>query len=186
MERRKVGTDYITTRIRGNPDVSHRYFRSWLPPAVFPPGATTMVYPPVKISKTPTIKNPPLVGVAEGNGDFNNLHLAAIVLGVPWVLKRILPVVSYGGFKTYIFLVVVLGVPLIVGYWTAMSIYGKRKNEKVAIPAVNIEEFITTDDPELKAKYHDKEKIPMQVFYDAYFDGKYEFNGGFPFVNVAP
>lgn len=140
-----------------------------------------MVYPPVKISKTPTIKNPPLVGVAEGNGDFNNLHLAAIVLGVPWLLKRVLPIVSYGGFKTYIFLVAILGVPLTIGYWTVMSIYGKRKNEKVAIPAVNIEEFIITDDPELKTKYHDKEKIPMQIFYDAYFDGKYEFNGEFPF-----
>jgi hypothetical protein len=75
----------------------------------------------------------------------------------------------------------VLGVPLTIGYWIVMSIYGKRKNEKVAIPAVNIEEFIITDDPELKAKYHDKEKIPMQIFHDAYFDGKYEFNGEFPF-----
>lgn len=140
-----------------------------------------MVYPPVKISKTPTIKNPPLIGVAEGNGDFNNLHLAAIVLGVPWVLKRILPIVSHGGLKTYIFLVIILGAPLTVGYWTVMSIYGKRKNEKVAIPAVNIEEFITTDDPDLKTKYHDKQKIPMQIFHDAYFDGKYEFNGGLPF-----
>ena len=144
-----------------------------------------MVYPPVKISKTPTIKNPPLVGVAEGNGDFNNLHLAAIVLGVPWVLKRVLPIVSHGGFKTYIFLVVVFGVPLTIGYWIVMSIYGKRKNEKVAIPAVNIEEFITTDDTELKAKYHDKEKIPMQIFHDAYFDGKYEFNGEPLPANVA-
>lgn len=144
-------------------------------------GPTTMVYPPVKITKIPTIKNPPLVGVAEGNGEFNNLHLAAIVLGVPWVLKRILPVVSHGGLKTYIFLVVVFGVPLTLGYWTVMSIYGKRKNEKVAIPAVNIEEYITTDDPDLKTKYHDKEKIPMQIFHDAYFDGKYEFNGQSPF-----
>jgi cyclopropane fatty-acyl-phospholipid synthase-like methyltransferase len=118
-----------------------------------------------------------LVGLAEGNGQFSNTHLAAIVVGVPWIVKRILPVFCHGGFKTYIFLVVVLGVPLTVAYWTVMSIYGKRKNEKVALPSANIEQFITTEDSELKAKYHDKEKIPMQVFHDAYFDGKYDFNG---------
>jgi len=136
-----------------------------------------MAYPPVQLTKTPTIKNAPLVGLAEGNGQFSNTHLAAIVVGVPWIVKRILPVFCHGGFKTYLFLVVVLGVPLTVAYWTVMSIYGKRKNEKVALPRANIEQFITTEDSELKAKYHDKEKIPMQVFHDAYFDGKYDFNG---------
>ena len=64
-----------------------------------------------------------------------------------------------------------------MGYWTFMSIYGPRKNNKVSLPERNIEEYITIKDPELKAKYFGKEKIPMQVFYDAYFDDKIEVNG---------
>lgn len=60
-----------------------------------------------------------------------------------------------------------------------MSMYGPRKNEKVALPGKDIEEYITIHDPELKAKYHGKEKIPMQIMHDAYFDGKIDFNGAF-------
>ena len=131
----------------------------------------------VQVTTTPAIKNAPLIGLAEGNGYFSNAHLAALVLGVPWLVKRTLPVVSYGGTKTYIFLVVLLGVPVAVAYWTAMSIYGPRKNQKVQLPGRSIEEYITIKDPELKAKYFGKEKIPMQIFHDAFFDDKVDFNG---------
>lgn len=88
-----------------------------------------------------------------------------------------LPFVNRGGFKTYLFLVLLLGVPVTIAYWTLMSMYGPRKNEKVALPGKDIEEYITIHDPELKAKYHGKEKIPMQIMHDAYFDGKIDFNG---------
>ncbi|OCH85321.1 sphingolipid C9-methyltransferase [Obba rivulosa] len=131
----------------------------------------------VRVTNTPAIKNAPLTGLAEGNGYFSNRHLAALVLIVPWILKRILPVVNRGGFKTYIFMVLVTGLPITVAYWTAMSIYGPRKNQKVVLPGRSIEEYITIHDDELKAKYHGKEKIPMQIFHDAYFEGKIDFNG---------
>ena len=133
----------------------------------------------VTITNTPAIKNAPLIGLAEGNGSFNNLHLAGLVLGVPWIVKRMLPLVNRGGFKTYLFLLIVLGLPVTISYWTVMSMYGKRKNYKVQLPERNIEEYITIHDPELKAKYHGKEKIPMQVFHDAYFEGKIDVNGAF-------
>ncbi|TFK47388.1 cyclopropane fatty acid synthase domain-containing protein [Heliocybe sulcata] len=131
----------------------------------------------VKVTTTPAIKNPPLVALAEGNGSFSNLHLAGLVLGVPWLVKRMLPLVNRGGFKTYLFMVALLGIPITVAYWTVMSMYGPRKNEKVALPGKDIEEYITIKDPELRAQFKGKEKIPMQVFHDAYFDGKAEFNG---------
>jgi len=134
-----------------------------------------MTFTPVRRTETPAIKNAPHVGLAEGNGSFNNLHLAALVLGVPWVVKRFIPIVNRGGFKTYVFMVLLLGVPITVGYWTVMSMYGPRKNQKVSLPGKDIEEYITIKDPELKAKYHGKEKIPMQVFHDAYFEGKIDF-----------
>ncbi|KZP27684.1 cyclopropane fatty acid synthase domain-containing protein [Athelia psychrophila] len=131
----------------------------------------------VSVTNTPAIKNAPLIGLAEGNAYFSNYQLAAAVLVIPWLVKRVLPIVSRGGFKTYLFLVVVMGVPITVGYWTLMSMYGGRLNTKVQFPGKDIEEYITIKDLELKAKFHGKEKIPMQVFYDAYFDGKIEFNG---------
>ncbi|KAH9914180.1 sphingolipid C9-methyltransferase [Epithele typhae] len=131
----------------------------------------------VSVTNVPAIKNAPLIGLAEGNGYFSNAHLAALVLGVPWIVKRTLPVVSYGGFKTYVFLVLLLGLPITVSYWMLMSIYGPRKNQKVQLPGRSIEEYITIKDPELRAKYFGKEKIPMQIFHDAFFDDKIDFNG---------
>ena len=131
----------------------------------------------VRTTNTPAIKNAPIIGLAEGNGSFSNLHLALLVVVVPWLVKRVLPIVNRGGFKTYVFLLLLLGLPVTVAYWTVMSMYGKRKNEKVQLPERNLEEYITIHDPELKAKYHGKEKIPMQVFHDAYFEGKIDFNG---------
>jgi len=58
-----------------------------------------------------------------------------------------------------------------------MSIYGPRKNEKIILPGKPIEEYITIHDPELKARFHGRDKISMQVFHDAYFEGKIDFNG---------
>lgn len=136
-----------------------------------------MFFSPVRVTTTPAIKNAPLVGLVEGNGYFSNAHLAALVLGVPFILKRVTPIVNRGGLKTYIFLVVILGIPITVAYWTVASTYGKRKNQKVILPSQEIEEYITINDPELKALYHGKEKIPMQVFHDAYFEGKIDFKG---------
>ncbi|TFY54592.1 hypothetical protein EVJ58_g8773 [Rhodofomes roseus] len=136
-----------------------------------------MASPPVTTTDTPAIKNAPVVGLAEGNGSFSNVHLAALVLGVPWLVKRMLPIVNRGGFKTYLFLVLLLGVPVTFACRTLMSMYGPRKNTKVALPGKDIEQYITIKDVELRDKFHGKEKIPMQVFHDAYFDGKIEFNG---------
>lgn len=131
----------------------------------------------VRVTNTPAIKNAPLVGLAEGNGSFSNLQLAAAILFVPWLVKRILPIINRGGFKTYLFLVLLLAAPVAVGYWTLMSTYGRRKNTKVELPGKDIEEYITIKDSELRNKYNTKEKIPMQEFHDAYFDGKIEFKG---------
>jgi len=129
------------------------------------------------VTNLPAIKNAPLAGLAEGNGQFNNYHLAALVLTVPYLLKSFLPLVSRGGFKTYLFLLVLTGLPATVAYWTVMSLYGGRKNEKVRLPGKDLEEYVTVKDGELKKLYHGREKIPMQLFHDAYFDSKIDFNG---------
>ena len=135
-----------------------------------------MTKPPV-ITSVSAFKNAPPLGIVEGNGSFSNYALAAAVLGVPWLVKRILPLVNRGGFKTYLFLVAILGVPVTIAYWYLMSVYGPRKNERVAFPGKDIEEYITIREPSLKAKYNGKEKIPMQEFYDAYFEGQIDIKG---------
>ncbi len=92
-------------------------------------------------------------------------------------MKSVLPIVSRGGFKTYLFLLVVTGVPVTVAYWALVSMYGPRKNEKVVLPGKDIEEYIEIKDVELRRLYNGKQKIPMQLFHDAYFEGKIDFKG---------
>ena len=138
-----------------------------------------------RLTNVPNFKNAPLVGLAEGNGSFSNYVLASLVLGLPWLLKRVLPFINRGGFKTYLFLTALLGVPITMAYWTLMSMFGPRKNEKVLLPGKDIEEYINIKDPELRARYHGKEKIPMQTFHDAYFDSKIDFNGISLFVPLC-
>lgn len=133
--------------------------------------------PSVRVTSYPAIKNAPLVGLAEGNGTFNNLHFAALILVVPYIVKSFIPIIKSGGFKTYLFLLLLTGPPTAMGYWALMSVYGSRRNQKVVLPGKDIEEYITIKDPELKKVYKGKEKIPMQLFHDSYFDGKIDFNG---------
>lgn len=58
-----------------------------------------------------------------------------------------------------------------------MSLYGPRKNEKVILPGKPVEDYIEIKDLELKQHYGGSNKIPVQIFHDAYFDGKVDFKG---------
>jgi len=131
----------------------------------------------VKPTSYPAIANGPLISLAEGNGSFNNLHLAALIVVVPYFVKTWLPVIKYGGFKTYLCVALLTGVPITLAYWALMSNIGARKNQKVVLPGNDIESYITIKDPKLKELYNGKNKIPIQVFHDAYFDGKIDVNG---------
>lgn len=129
----------------------------------------------VRVTNFPAIKNAPFP--AEGNGSFDNYALAAAIIIVPYFVKKWIPIVNRGGFKTYLFVALITGMPTAIAYWAVMSHVGKRKNEKLQFPGKPIDEYITFIDPELKEKYGKGNKIPMQVAYDAYFDGKLTFNG---------
>lgn len=179
---KNTGAETAESRVRINSN-SSRDFLLFL--HQYPPRLVVVLRAmssPVRVSTSPAIKNAPLIGLAEGNGSFNNYVLAGLVLGVPYFVKKWLPIIRYGGFYTYWFLVLLLGVPVTVAYWTVMSTYGKRKNEKVQLPGKDIEEYISIKDTALKIHYGGKEKIPMQVFHDAYFDGKVDFKGAFYYI----
>lgn len=127
----------------------------------------------VRVTDYPAIKNAPLVGLAEGNGSFSNYHLAACIIVIPYILKAFFPILG----RSYLLYLVLTAFPVTLAYWTLNSMYAGRKNEKVKLPGNNIEEYITIKDVEMKQLYYGKNKIPMQIFHDAYFDGKIEFNG---------
>ncbi|OJA11852.1 hypothetical protein AZE42_08033 [Rhizopogon vesiculosus] len=103
------------------------------------------------------IKNAPLVGSAEGNGYFSNAQIAVLVIGVPWLLQRILPIVNRGGPKSYTFLPIITGIPVTVAYWTAASMYGRRKNVKVLFPGNDLEDDVL----DILEERHDWTKIIM-------------------------
>lgn len=119
----------------------------------------------------PAIANAPLP--AEGSASFSNIHLALLDLIVPWLIQRLLP---FGkGWTFYFFLVIILFVPLTVGYWMFISKYGVRLNEKVPFPGKPLDTYIDLKNSTLR-KYEGA-KVPMQKFHDAYFDGKVDFKG---------
>ena len=127
----------------------------------------------VQSAKQRAVPHPPLP--VDGNGTFSNYHLAALVLGAPILFIKFTPFISFG-FWTYVLYVLITGAPITVAYWTIMSTYGPRRDEKVPLPNKPQSNYITIKDPHLRQLYHDK-KIPMQVFHDAYFDSKIDFNG---------
>lgn len=123
----------------------------------------------------PAIPNAPMP--FESSGSFSNYHLAAIVLVVPYLLTKILPT-FYFSFRTWYTLFLVLtGLPVTVLYWNIMSKIGGNIRDYGIRPGKPIEEYMTITDPELKALYSGHKKIPIQLFYDSYFENKIELKG---------
>lgn len=127
---------------------------------------------------SPTIHNAPLPADGPGSKSFSNLALFAILVGVPFFITRKLGL----GFKTWLFLLVVFAVPIAMAYWTLMSSFSPRLNEKVKFPNKPISHYLEYHTDELKAKYETSRngqgtKIPMETFHELYFDGKVSFKG---------
>lgn len=65
-----------------------------------------------------------------------------------------------------------------MAFWTiASSSFMPRKNEKAKYPGAPIEHYLTFKNPEDRAKYHGRSKIPMETFHEKYFAGEVDFNG---------
>ncbi|BGP16360.1 hypothetical protein JCM10213_004901 [Rhodosporidiobolus nylandii] len=141
-----------------------------------PSAAQEPTYDPkvgLKVTHRPAIANAPFP--VEGNGSFSNVQLAVVVLAVPYFLSRFVPYFSFR--TTYVFLLILTGIPTTVAYWMLMSRANSRVRDSGIFPGKNIEEYITINDPELKQLYNGQKKIPMQVFHDAYFEGKIDIKG---------
>ncbi|GAA6026107.1 hypothetical protein JCM8202_002110 [Rhodotorula sphaerocarpa] len=127
----------------------------------------------LKVTSRAAIANAPFP--VEGNGSFSNYQLAAAVLVVPYFLSRFVPFLSFR--TSYVLLLLITGLPVTVAYWLVMSRANSRVRETGRFPAKDIEHYIDIKDPQLRQQYHGQKKIPMQVFHDAYFEGKIDIKG---------
>ncbi|KAK7750991.1 Sphingolipid C9-methyltransferase 2 [Diatrype stigma] len=127
----------------------------------------------VRTTNSPAIKNAPLPADASGNDSFSTILLLSLIGGVPlWLSWKV-----GGGFKTALFFALFTSAPILASFWIGASIVGPRKNEKVKYPGRPVEHYLTFKDRADQLKYHGKSKIPMETFYEKYFDGEVDFKG---------
>ncbi|PVH17818.1 uncharacterized protein CXQ87_000716 [Candidozyma duobushaemuli] len=127
---------------------------------------------------SPAIHNAPLPADGPGSRNFSNTAMIALLVGIPWLVVRKLGL----GFKTWLFFALLLAIPILMAYWTLLSTFSPRLNEKVKYPGKPISHYLEFHTPELKAKYIDSNggkgtKIPMETFHELYFEGKVSFKG---------
>lgn len=127
---------------------------------------------------SPAIKNAPLPADGPGSRHFLNLVVFGTIAAAPYLVARKLG----GGFYTWLFFLLVLGLPILVAYWTVMLLYLPRLNERVRLPGKPVGHYLEFHDAELEAKYvklngGQGTKIPMETFHELYFDNKVLFKG---------
>lgn len=64
-----------------------------------------------------------------------------------------------------------------MGVWYTFSNMSPRKNEKVKLPGLPVEHYLTFKNAADKATYSGRNKISMETFMEMYFDGEVSFNG---------
>ncbi|KAF6805149.1 cyclopropane-fatty-acyl-phospholipid synthase [Colletotrichum sojae] len=142
-------------------------------PAALPSKFGTNENPGVETTNFPTINNPPIPAEGPGYESFNNWVLGGLLLGVPYWISRTLG----GGQKTWIFFVLVLFFPILIGVWYLFSTYSPRINDKCKLPGRPVEHYISFKNDLDRKRWSGRNKIPMATFYEMYFNGEAEFNG---------
>ncbi|KAK6197542.1 cyclopropane-fatty-acyl-phospholipid synthase [Scheffersomyces amazonensis] len=146
------------------------------PPAAPPKPATDESG--VLTSASPSIHNPPLPADGPGSKHFSNLALLGFITIIPYYITRKLGL----GFKTWLFFTLLLALPILMSYWTVLSTFSPRINEKAKYPNKPISHYLEYHTEELKAKYETSNggkgtKIPIETFQELYFEGKVSFKG---------
>jgi hypothetical protein len=129
------------------------------------------------LHKTGKQKPPP---TRAGNGRFSNKEMILAVILVPYLVGKILvPGITIGFFSYgHIVLAVILAPAVIITYWTLNSIFASQITNQVALPNHKQSSYFIFKDAKLAQAYNTdnpgSKKIPMQVWHDAYFEGKIE------------
>ncbi|KAJ5411560.1 uncharacterized protein N7487_005919 [Penicillium crustosum] len=121
----------------------------------------------------PTIKNAPVPADSPGSDSFSNGLMIALEVIVPWWLARQVG----GGFYTTIFFALFTSVPVLVAFWAVSSSVSPRKTEKAKYCGRPVEHYLQFHSEHDRATYRGKSKIPMEVFYEKYFNGEVDFKG---------
>uniref|UniRef100_A0A060TJL6 sphingolipid C(9)-methyltransferase n=1 Tax=Blastobotrys adeninivorans TaxID=409370 RepID=A0A060TJL6_BLAAD len=141
------------------------------PPAAPPKPASTETG--VRTTAYPSIRNGELVAEGASSRSFSNTLLLSLLLGVPGYITWKLG----GGFKCFVLFFLIFLIPILMAFWTVVSTYSPRLNEKVKLPNRGVEHYLEFHTPELAKKYSGDNKIPMETFHELYFDGKVSFKG---------
>ncbi|KAF2876092.1 S-adenosyl-L-methionine-dependent methyltransferase [Massariosphaeria phaeospora] len=127
----------------------------------------------VKTTSYRAIANAPLPADGNGSGHFSNGLLISILIGVPAYLTWTLG----GGWKTWLFIALLVDLPLLGAFWLITSELAPRRNEKARFPGRPIEHYLTFHKKEDREKYHGNKTIALQTFHEKYFDGDVSFKG---------
>ncbi|ODV63597.1 S-adenosyl-L-methionine-dependent methyltransferase, partial [Ascoidea rubescens DSM 1968] len=127
----------------------------------------------IRTTDYPAIKNAPLPADGPSTKHFSNLVLIGLALLIPYYIKYKLG----GGLFTFVFFFILTIIPVLMAYWTVMSNFSPRLNEKVTFPGKNVEDYLEFHTDDLKQKYSGSNKIPWETFHELYFDGKVSFKG---------
>lgn len=83
----------------------------------------------------------------------------------------------HGGLYTTLFFALLTSIPILMTFWAIASAISPRKNEKATYPGRTVEHYLSFRSEEDRARYHGKNKIPMETFHEMYFDEKVDFKG---------
>ncbi|KAJ1934504.1 hypothetical protein GGF37_006341, partial [Kickxella alabastrina] len=123
---------------------------------------------------SPSVYAPTLPYECGGAREYNSYILYGLALGIPYLLKRLLSL-SLG---SYLVLTAILALPIGALSLVAHSWIVSTPTEQIcALPNEPLEKYITILEKELKAKYHGGKKIPMEEFFENYFDGNIDLTG---------
>ncbi|RIA89215.1 Mycolic acid cyclopropane synthetase-domain-containing protein [Glomus cerebriforme] len=125
----------------------------------------------LKLKNWASIKNPPYPAEGAGNQTFSFYTLLGIVLGGPLFLIIYFRLSLW--FYPFLF---PISLPIFAGYFFLSSKYATPYNNKVQLPGRKIEEYISIKDSSLAA-YSGRNKIPMELFFENYFDEKIDLCG---------
>ena len=121
----------------------------------------------------PAIKNAPVPADSPGSDGFSNVLLFSLIVLIPWYFARQLG----GGFYTSIFFGIFTTIPILMAFWTIASSVSPRKTEKAKYAGRPVEHYLDFHKEHDRVAYRGKSKIPMEVFYEKYFNGEVDFKG---------
>ncbi|KAI2791435.1 Sphingolipid C9-methyltransferase 2 [Penicillium oxalicum] len=119
----------------------------------------------------PAIKNAPVPADSPGSDSFSNGLMIFLVVVIPWYLARQVG----GGLYTTIFFALFTTIPILMAFWTVASSISPRKTEKAKYCGRPVEYYLNFHSEHDRATYHGKSKIPMETFYEKYFNGEVDF-----------